>query len=56
MLNLILMRGNPKLEVRNLWRMVRGWASNQVAALNKEKVQLAKEYNQLEVLAESSVS
>jgi hypothetical protein len=33
-------------------RLVEGWASNQVATMNKEKVQLAKEYDTLEKLAE----
>ena len=39
-------------KVRTLRRMVRGWASNEVAALNKHKSDLAHEYNFLDKEAE----
>ena len=37
-----------QFRVRMVRRMVRGWASNEVAALNKQKNDLAKEYNLLD--------
>jgi hypothetical protein len=39
-------------KIRTLRRVVRGWAANEVAALNKTKVNLAKEYNRLDEEAE----
>jgi hypothetical protein len=34
-----------QFKVRTLRRIVRGWAANEVVALNKTKVELAEEYN-----------
>jgi len=41
-----------QLRVRTLRRMIRGWAANEVAAQNKSKVDLSKEFTRLEGLAE----
>jgi DNA-binding Xre family transcriptional regulator len=40
-------------KIRTLRRIVRGWAANEVSAMNKTKVILAEEYNKLDELAES---
>ncbi|KAG2656080.1 hypothetical protein PVAP13_1KG057385 [Panicum virgatum] len=44
-----------QFRVRLFRKMVRGWAANEVAALNKEKVNLALEYNFLDKEAESRI-
>jgi len=41
-----------QFRVRTLRRMIRGWAANEVAAQNKSKVELSKEFTRLEGLAE----
>jgi hypothetical protein len=41
-----------QFRVRTFRRIVRGWASNEVASLNKRKVELAEEYNRLDGEAE----
>src|SRR6185437_766809 len=41
-----------QFRIRTLRRMIRGWASNKVAALNKQKNDLATEYNFLDNEAE----
>ncbi|KAG2613661.1 hypothetical protein PVAP13_4KG399651 [Panicum virgatum] len=41
-----------QFRIRTLRRMIRGWASNEVAALNKQKNDLATEYNSLDNEAE----
>jgi hypothetical protein len=43
-----------QFRVRTFRRIVRGWASNEVALLNKKKVELAEEYNKLDEEAENS--
>jgi DNA-binding Xre family transcriptional regulator len=42
-----------QFKIRTLRRIVRGWAANEVATMNKTKVILAEEYNKLDELAES---
>ena len=44
-----------QFRVRLFRKMVRGWAANEVAALNKEKLSLALEYNFLDKEAEARV-
>jgi hypothetical protein len=39
-------------KIRTLRRVLRGWTANEVAALNKPKVNLAEEYNRLDEEAE----
>lgn len=39
-------------KVRTLRRIVRGWAANEVANLNRSKVALSKDFTRLESLAE----
>jgi mannosylglycoprotein endo-beta-mannosidase len=41
-----------KFKVRTLRRMVRGWAANEVALLNKSKDSIMEQFNKLESLAE----
>ncbi|CAD6240521.1 unnamed protein product [Miscanthus lutarioriparius] len=41
-------------KIRTLRRMVRGWAANEVAAMNKTKVVLVDKYSKLEILSEST--
>lgn len=41
-----------QVRVRNFRKMVRGWAANQVAILNKTKTELAKEYETLDIESE----
>jgi hypothetical protein len=42
------------IQNKNLQKIVRGWASNVVAQLNKRKVELAEEYNSLDDEAEDN--
>ena len=44
-----------QFRIRTLRRLVRGWASNEVAALNKQKAVLSEEYNKLDVEAEQGL-
>jgi hypothetical protein len=44
-----------QFRVRTFRRLVRGWAFNEVANLNKRKKELADEYNILDNKAESGV-
>jgi len=44
-----------QFKVRTLRRLVRGWASNEMAALNKQKTELATEYNSLDNKAEQGL-
>lgn len=44
-----------QFRVRLFRKMVRGWAANEIAAMNKEKVSLALEYNFLDSEAEKRV-
>ncbi|KAJ1274217.1 hypothetical protein BS78_05G045400 [Paspalum vaginatum] len=41
--------------IRNLRRIIRGWATNEVAALNKEKTELAAEFIKLDIESETTV-
>lgn len=41
-----------QFKVRTLRRMIRGWAANEIAAQNKTKVGLSKEFTRQESLAE----
>jgi len=41
-----------QFRVRTLRRMIRGWAANEVAAQNRAKVELSKEFTGLESVAE----
>ena len=41
-----------QFRVRTLRRMIRGWAANEVAVQNRDKVVLSKEFTRLESLAE----
>lgn len=41
-----------QFRIRAFRRLTRGWAANEVAALNKQKVELAKEFNILDMKAE----
>jgi hypothetical protein len=41
-----------QFKVRTLRRMIRGWAANEIAAQNKTKVELSKEFTRQESLAE----
>jgi hypothetical protein len=43
-----------QFKIRTFRRIVRGWAANEVAALNKKKAALAEEYNKLDEEAEST--
>jgi hypothetical protein len=40
--------------VRTFRRLTRGWASNEIAAMNKEKATLAAEFNSLELKVEQN--
>jgi hypothetical protein len=40
--------------VRTFRRLTRGWASNEIAAMNKEKTSLAIDFNRLEQKAENN--
>lgn len=42
-----------QFKVRNLRKMVRAWAANEVATQNKTKVELSKEFTRLDSLAET---
>ena len=44
-----------QFRIRTLRRLVRGWAANEVASMNKEKAELALEYNDLKKEMESRV-
>ena len=44
-----------QVRIRTLRRFARGWAANEVASMNKEKVVLALEYNDLEKEMESRI-
>jgi phage pi2 protein 07 len=44
-----------QFKVRTLRRMIRGWATNEVAAHNKIKLELSKEFTRLEGIAENRV-
>jgi len=44
-----------QFRIRTLRRFARGWAANEVASMNKEKVMLALEYNELEKEMESRI-
>ena len=44
-----------QVRIRTLRRFARGWAANEVASMNKEKVVLALEYNDLEKGMESRI-
>lgn len=44
-----------QFRVRTFRRLIRGWAANEVAELNKTKVELTKEFTRLESLAEIKV-
>ena len=39
--------------MRSFRKLVRGWAANEVASMNKEKASLAEAYNNLEKLSEA---
>jgi hypothetical protein len=39
-----------QFRVRTFRRLIRGWAANEVAAQNKNKVELSKEFTRLESL------
>jgi ribosomal protein L10 len=41
-----------QVKIRTFRRMIRGWAANEVADMNRKKVDLANEYNQLDREAE----
>jgi hypothetical protein len=41
-----------QFRVKTFRRLARGWAANEIAAMNKRKVELATEYNQLDEEAE----
>ena len=41
-----------QFRVRTFRKLVRGWAANEVAEMNREKVALADEYNRLDKLLE----
>jgi hypothetical protein len=43
-----------QFRIRNFRRLVRGWAANEVAVMNKRKGELAVEYNLLDQEAEQS--
>jgi hypothetical protein len=42
-----------QFRIRTFRRLVRGWASNEIALLNKKKSELAEEYNRLDDKAEN---
>lgn len=44
-----------QFRVRTLRRMVRGWAANELAAQNKNKVELSKKFTRLETLVEDRI-
>jgi len=44
-----------QVRIRTLRRFARGWKANEVASMNKEKVVLALEYNDLEKEMESRI-
>lgn len=44
-----------QFRVRTFRRMIRGWAANEIADLNKTKVELSNEFSRLESIAESRV-
>jgi hypothetical protein len=44
-----------QFRVRTFRRLIRGWAANEVAAQNKTKVELSKEFTRLESLAENRI-
>jgi hypothetical protein len=44
-----------QFRIRTLRRLARGWAANEIASMNKEKSELALEYNNLEKEMESRV-
>lgn len=50
--NLISSMDRWQFKIRNLRRMVRGWAANEIAKLNKAKILLSEEFSRLENLAE----
>ena len=39
--------------MRSFRKLVRGWAANEVASMNKEKASLAEAYNNLDKLSEA---
>jgi hypothetical protein len=41
-----------QFKIRTFRRMIRGWAANEIAQLNREKVSLSEEFSRLEILAE----
>jgi hypothetical protein len=43
-----------QFRVRTFRRLTRGWASNEIAAMNKEKTSLAIDFNRLEQKAENN--
>lgn len=42
-----------QFRIRTLRKLARGWALNEVARLNKEKVELTLEYNHLDMESET---
>lgn len=42
-----------QFKIRNLRRMVRGWADKELAAMNKAKVVLVDKFSKLEILTKS---
>jgi hypothetical protein len=40
-----------QFKIRTFRRMIRGWATNEIAQLNREKVALSEEFSRLETLA-----
>lgn len=44
-----------QFRVRNFKKLVRGWAANQVALLNKTKASLTQEYNVLDKISKERV-